>query len=110
MDSWPYIPATSPIDIAELLSEKGRVFLKELDDTYELLVNLGGARIVCVRDVNILRVGAKFSENMPSAIVTKPPKPVSSVSALPIWGLLGFFGWSGCQVKQASSSYRLALR
>ena len=35
----------------------------------------GDARIVCEGDVNLLRVGAKYSVNMPSCIVTKPPIP-----------------------------------
>ena len=35
----------------------------------------GAARIVCEGDMNLLRVGAKYSVNMPSGIVTKPPKP-----------------------------------
>jgi hypothetical protein len=43
-------------------------------------------------DVNVLWVGAGKMGNMPSGIVSKPPKPVSSVSALPAWGLSGFFG------------------
>jgi len=32
-----------PIDIADYWPEKGRVFLKYLDDSYEFLVNLGCA-------------------------------------------------------------------
>jgi hypothetical protein len=36
---------------------------------------LGDARVVCEGDMNLLRDGAKYSVNMPSGIVTKPPKP-----------------------------------
>jgi hypothetical protein len=36
---------------------------------------LGDARVVCEGDMNLLRVGPKYSVNIPSGIVTKPPKP-----------------------------------
>jgi len=35
----------------------------------------GDTRFICEGDMNLLRVGAKYSVNMPSGIVTKPPKP-----------------------------------
>jgi hypothetical protein len=54
-------------------------------------MNGDDARIVCEGDVNFLWIGPKFSVNMPSAIVTKPPKPVSSVSAVPTWGVIRNF-------------------
>jgi hypothetical protein len=40
--------------------------------------------------VNLLWIGRKYSVNMPSGIVTKPPKPVSSVSAVLAWAFSGF--------------------
>ena len=40
-----------------------------------------------------LRIGATDSGNLPSGIVTKPPKPVSSVLALVTWVLSGFITW-----------------
>jgi hypothetical protein len=36
---------------------------------------MGDTRIVCEGDVNLLGEGPKFPENIPSSIVTKPPKP-----------------------------------
>jgi hypothetical protein len=54
-------------------------------------MNEDDARIVCEGDVNLLRVSPKYSGNMPSGIVTKPPKPVSSVSAVPTWGIFRNF-------------------
>jgi hypothetical protein len=49
------------------------------------------ARKVCDGDINLHWLGGKFSENIPSGIVTKPPKPVSSVSAVPTWGIFRIF-------------------
>jgi hypothetical protein len=54
-------------------------------------MNGDDARIVCEGDVNLLWIGPKYSENMPGGIVTKPPKPVSSVSAVPTWGVIRNF-------------------
>jgi hypothetical protein len=54
-------------------------------------MNGDDARIVCEGDVNLLWIGAKYSVNMPSGIVTKPPKPVSSVSAVRTWGIFRNF-------------------
>ena len=49
------------------------------------------ARIDGEGDMHFPGLSAKLSGNSPSGIVTKPPKPVSSVSAVPTWGIFRIF-------------------